>query len=42
MHDKDFIAKMYDDWASYTVQLSSLGETNKSVLVKLPPEDALR
>ena len=33
---------MYDDWASYTVQLSSLGETNRSVLVKLPAEDALR
>ena len=34
--------KMYGDWSSYTVQLSSLGDTNQSVLVKLPPEDALK
>ena len=33
---------MYHDWTSFTDQLSALGETNQSVLVKLPPDDALR
>lgn len=33
---------MYEEWASFTLQLSCLGEANQSVLSKLPPDDALK